>query len=500
MMTALAESFVPLVAAHVADLRAAGLLREALFIDGEWVAASDGGTLEVTDPASGESVAHVASATPEDVRRAVAAAERARHGWWARPATERADVLLRWHDLIKDNQEQLALLLTIEEGKPLVEARGEIAYSAAFVRFYAEEARRGYGEVIPGNRSSRRLFALRQPVGVIAAITPWNFPALMIARKVAPALAAGCGVVLKPASEAPLSGLALAELGARAGLPAGIFNVVHGEPEVVGAVLTSDETVRMLTFTGSTEVGKLLMAQCAGTVKRMALELGGNSPFIVFDDADIGAAVQGAIDSKFRNAGQTCVCANRILVQSGIHDAFVERFSEAVNQLKVGHGLDAEVAIGPLIEDTAVAKVERHLSDATSKGAHVVSGGQRHELGGTFFAPTILVGATSEMELARGETFGPVAPFFRFETEEEALALANSTSSGLAAYFYTKDLGRVFRVGEGLEFGVVGVNTGIISYEGAPFGGMKESGFGREGSHHGLEEFLEVKYLCVDGI
>jgi succinate-semialdehyde dehydrogenase/glutarate-semialdehyde dehydrogenase len=462
MMTALAESFVPLVAGHVADLRAAGLLREALFIDGEWVAASDGGTLEVTDPASGESVAHVASATPEDVRRAVAAAERARHGWWARPATERADVLLRWHDLIKDSQEQLALLLTIEEGKPLVEARGEIAYSAAFVRFYAEEARRGYGEVIPGNRSSRRLFALRQPVGVVAAITPWNFPALMIARKVAPALAAGCGVVLKPPSEAPLSGLALAELGARAGLPAGIFNVVHG---------------------------KLLMAQCAGTVKRMALELGGNSPFIVFDDADIGAAVQGAIDSKFRNAGQTCVCANRILVQSRIHDAFVERFSDAVNQLKVGHGLDAEVAIGPLIEETAVAKVERHLSDATSKGAHVVSGGQRHELGGT-----------SGMELASGETFGPVAPFFRFETEEEALALANSTSSGLAAYFYTKDLGRAFRVGEGLEFGVVGVNTGIISYEGAPFGGMKESGFGREGSHHGLEEFLEVKYLCVDGI
>jgi succinate-semialdehyde dehydrogenase/glutarate-semialdehyde dehydrogenase len=500
MITALAESFVPLVAGHVADLRAAGLLREALFIDGEWVAASDGGTLEVTDPANGESVAHVASATPEDVRRAVAAAERARHGWWARPATERADVLLRWHDLIKDNQEQLALLLTIEEGKPLVEARGEIAYSAAFVRFYAEEARRGYGEVIPGNRSSRRLFALRQPVGVIAAITPWNFPALMIARKVAPALAAGCGVVLKPASEAPLSGLALAELGARAGLPAGIFNVVHGEPEVVGAVLTSDETVRMLTFTGSTEVGKLLMAQCAGTVKRMALELGGNSPFIVFDDADIGAAVQGAIDSKFRNAGQTCVCANRILVQSGIHDAFVERFSEAVNQLKVGHGLDAEVAIGPLIEESAVAKVERHLSDATSKGAHVLSGGQRHQLGGTFFEPTILVGATSGMELASGETFGPVAPFFRFETEEEALALANSTSSGLAAYFYTKDLGRAFRVGEGLEFGVVGANTGIISYEGAPFGGMKQSGFGREGSHHGLEEFLEVKYLCVDGI
>ena len=500
MMTALDESLVPLVTGHVAELRASGLLREELFINGQWVPAGDGATLEVRDPASGETVGRVASATTDDVRHAVAAAERARHGWWARPATERADVLLRWHDLIKENQEQLAVLLTIEEGKPLAEARGEVAYSAAFVRFYAEEARRGYGEVIPSNRSGRRLFGLRQPVGVVAAITPWNFPALMIARKVAPALAAGCGVVLKPASEAPLSGLALAELGARAGLPAGIFNVVHGVPETVGAVLTGDEAVRMLTFTGSTEVGKLLMSQCARTVKRLALELGGNSPFIVFDDADIDAAVQGAIDSKFRNAGQTCVCANRILVQAGAHDAFVERFVDAVGQLKVGHGLDAEVTIGPLIEETAVAKVEHHLDDATSKGAQVLRGGQRHPLGGTFFEPTILVGATSGMELAQGETFGPVAPFFRFDTEEEALALANSTSSGLAAYFYTKDLGRAFRVGEGLEFGVVGVNTGVISYEGAPFGGMKESGFGREGSHQGLEEFLEVKYLCVDGI
>jgi succinate-semialdehyde dehydrogenase / glutarate-semialdehyde dehydrogenase len=500
MVTALAESFVPLVAGHVEELRAAGLLREDLFIDGRWAPAAGGARLEVRDPASGEAIANIASAAAEDVRHAVAVAERARHNWWARPATERAEVLMRWHDLIKEDQEQLAVLLTIEEGKPLAEARGEVAYSAAFVRFYSEEARRGYGEVIPGNRSSRRLFSLRQPVGVVAAITPWNFPALMIARKVAPALAAGCGVVLKPASEAPLSGLALAELGRRAGLPAGIFNVVHGDPVVVGAVLTGDETVRMLTFTGSTEVGKLLMSQCAGTVKRLALELGGNAPFIVFDDADVDAAVQGAIDSKFRNAGQTCVCANRILVQSGIHDAFVERFTKAVSPLKVGHGLDAGVAIGPLIEESAVAKVERHLNDATTKGAQVLSGGQRHQLGGTFFEPTILVGATSGMELARGETFGPVAPFFRFDTEEEALTLANSTSSGLAAYFYTKDLGRAFRIGEGLEFGVVGVNTGVISYEGAPFGGMKESGFGREGSHHGLEEFLEVKYLCVDGI
>jgi succinate-semialdehyde dehydrogenase/glutarate-semialdehyde dehydrogenase len=500
MMTALAESYVPLVAGHVAELRDEGLLREDLFIDGEWVPAADGARLEVRDPASGETVGNVASATPADVDRAIAAAERARHGWWARPATERAEVLGRWHEIIKENQERLAILLTLEEGKPLGEARGEVAYSAAFIRFYAEEARRGYGEVIPANRSGRRLFGLRQPVGVVAAITPWNFPALMIARKVAPALAAGCAVVLKPASEAPLSGLALAELGARAGLPAGLFNVVHGDPVAVGAVLTGHEAVRMLTFTGSTEVGKLLMSQCAGTVKRLALELGGNSPFVVFDDADLDAAVQGAIDSKFRNAGQTCVCANRFLVQSGIHDAFLERFVEAVDRLKVGHGLDADVTVGPLIEETAVAKVERHLNDATSKGAQLVSGGQRHELGGTFFEPTILVGATSGMELAQAETFGPVAPFFRFDTEEEALTLANSTASGLAAYFYTRDLGRAFRFGEGLDFGVVGVNTGVISYEGAPFGGMKESGFGREGSHHGLEEFFEVKYLCVDGI
>ena len=499
-MTAIAESFAPVVSGHLAELRGAGLLRQDLYIDGEWVPAADGARLDVYDPASGEVVGRVASATPEDVRRAVAAAERARQGWWAVPATERAEVLWRWHALIKEHQEQLAVLLTIEEGKPLAEARGEIAYSAAFVRFYAEEARRGFGEVIPANRSGRRLFALRQPIGVVAAITPWNFPALMIARKVAPALAAGCAVVLKPPSEAPLSALALAELGGRAGLPAGSLNVVHGDPVEVGAVLTGDETVRMLTFTGSTEVGKLLMAQCAATVKRTALELGGNAPFIVFDDADLDAAVQGALDSKFRNGGQTCICANRVLVQAGAHDAFVERFAGAMAQMKVGHGLDSDVSIGPLIEESAVAKVEQHLSDATAKGAQVVRGGHRHALGGTFFEPTVLVGANGGMELAEAETFGPVAPFFRFETEEEALALANSTRSGLAAYFYTRDLGRVFRVGEGLEFGVVGVNTGTISYEGAPFGGMKESGIGREGSHHGLEEFFEVKYLCVDGI
>jgi succinate-semialdehyde dehydrogenase / glutarate-semialdehyde dehydrogenase len=498
-MGALVESFVPLVEQRLGALHRAGLLQEDLFIDGQWVPAAGGERLQVHDPASGQVIADVASAAAQDVERAVAAAD-ASSREWARSATARADVLWRWHALIKDHEEELAVLLTIEEGKPLAEARGEVAYSAAFVRFYAEEARRGYGEVIPSNREGRRILALRQPVGVVAAITPWNFPALMIARKVAPALAAGCSVVLKPASEAPLSALALAELGARAGLPPGVFNVVHGDPIAVGAVLTGSDIVRMLTFTGSTEVGKLLMAQCAATVKRVALELGGNAPFIVFDDADIDAAVQGAIDSKFRNAGQTCVCANRILVQSGIFDAFVDRLLDVAGRLKVGHGLDDGVSIGPLIAPAAVDKVEHHLHDARSKGAKIASGGQRHELGGTFFEPTVLVGATAEMELAQAETFGPVAPIFRFDTEEEALALANSTKSGLSAYFFSRDLGRVFRFGEGLEFGVVGVNTGSISYEGAPFGGMKESGIGREGSHHGLEEFFEVKYLCIEGI
>jgi succinate-semialdehyde dehydrogenase/glutarate-semialdehyde dehydrogenase len=485
---------------HASQLRAAGLVQEELFINGRWVPSSGGQRLEVTDPATGTVLAAVACAEPADVAQAIAAADSARRGWAARPATERAEALLRWHDQILANAEQLAVLLTIEQGKPLAEARGEIAYSAAFVRFFGEEARRTYGEVIPHNRAGRRLLALRQPVGVVAAITPWNFPALMIARKVAPAIAAGCAVVLKPASETPLSALALAELALRAELPAGVLNVVHGDPVAVGAVLTGEPAVRMLTFTGSTEIGRLLMAQCAPTVKRMGLELGGNAPFIVFDDADLDAAVAGAIDAKFRNAGQTCVCANRVLVQDGVHDEFAERYAAAAAMLAVGHGLSPGVAIGPLIDEAAVAKVERHIADALAAGAQIRSGGSRHEHGGTFFTPTVLTGATAEMEIATAETFGPVAPLLRFSTEDEALALANATESGLSAYFYTRDAGRIFRFGEGLEFGVVGVNSGAISYEGAPFGGMKQSGIGREGSHHGMDEFLELKYLCIDGI
>jgi succinate-semialdehyde dehydrogenase/glutarate-semialdehyde dehydrogenase len=490
----------PVVSQRLEGLRAQGLLKERLFIDGTWVEASDGSSMEVTDPATGMAIARVPCATEEDVREAVVAADRCRREWGSATPAERSDVLAVWQGLITEHLEDLAALLTIEQGKPLAEARGEVAYSAAFVRWFAEEARRGYGEVIPHNRASRRLFSLRQPVGVVAAITPWNFPALMVARKVAPALAAGCSVVLKPASEAPLSALALSELARQAGLPPGALNVVHGEPALVGRALTGDPLVRMVTFTGSTEVGRLLMAQCAPTVKRVALELGGNAPFIVFEDADLDAAVQGALDAKFRNAGQTCVCANRVLVHSSIHDSFVERFAERAEKLEVGHGLDPGVALGPLINEAALSKVERHLADATSLGAKVLAGGGRHSLGGTFFEPTVLVGAHPRMELARDETFGPVAPFFRFETEEEALDLANSTESGLCAYFYARDVGRVFRVGEKLEFGVVGVNTGTISYEGAPFGGMKQSGIGREGSHLGLEEFLEVKYLCIDGL
>ena len=498
-MTSLAN-FSGLIGDRLSELRERQLLREDLFIGGVWAPSTSASRIEVTNPASGAVIASVACATADETIQAVEVADEVMREWSARTATERADVLVRWYQLILENVDDLATILTAEQGKPLVEAKGEITYSAAFVRWYAEEARRSYGEVIPTNRAGRRLFALRQPIGVVAAISPWNFPALMIARKVAPALAAGCGVVLKPPSEAPLSALALAELGHRAGLPAGIFNVVHGEPEIVGPVLTSNPLVRMLTFTGSTEVGKLLMAQCSSTVKRLALELGGNAPFVVFGDADVDQAVRGAIEAKFRNAGQTCVCANRIIVHASIRDQFVTKFVAAIEEFKVGDGFDPEVTIGPLIDEAAVAKVERHLLDATSRGAKIVSGGTRHGLGGTYFEPTVLVGVDTSMDITREETFGPVAPILTFETDEEAATLANSTESGLAAYFYTRDVGRVFRFGEALEFGVVGVNTGAISYEGAPFGGVKQSGLGREGSRHGLDEFTELKYLCVDGI
>ena len=473
---------------------------EDLFIDGEWVAAAAGARFGVNNPATGEQIASVASADREDVRRAVAAAARAFPVWSCLLARERASVLKRWHELIVANADELAAILTCEQGKPLAEARGEVLYGAGFVEWFAEECKRAYGDVVPSNQPGRRIVVLKQPIGVCAAITPWNFPSAMILRKAGPALAAGCTMVLKPAAETPLSALALAELAAQAGIPAGVFNVVSGPAVEVGAVLTASPNVRALTFTGSTEVGKLLMEQSAGTVKRVLLELGGNAPLIVFDDADLEAAVAGAMASKFRNSGQTCVCANRILVQSGIHDEFVARLSHAAAQLKVGNGFEPGVEQGPLISEQAVAKAEHHIEDALARGATLEHGGARHQLGRTFFQPTVLSGATPEMLLAHEETFGPVAPVFRFESEDQAIALANSTESGLSAYLFSRDLGRVWRVGEALEFGVVGINTGVISYEGAPFGGVKESGLGREGSRHGLDDFLELKYLCFEGL
>ncbi len=475
------------------------LLRTQLFVGGAWRDGA-GEPFAVLDPASGALVATVQAAAASDVEDAIASAEIAGRAWAAVTAPQRARVMRRWFELIVENADDLAMILTAEQGKPLAEARGEILYGAGFVEWYAEECKRTYGEVIPTNVASRRLVTVRQPIGVTAAITPWNFPSAMILRKAAPALAAGCPMVIKPADETPLSAAALAELAQRAGVPAGVLSVVPGPAAEVGAVLTGSRVVRALSFTGSTAVGKLLMAQCAGTVKRLALELGGNAPLIVFDDADLDAAVAGAMASKFRNAGQTCVCANRILVQSGVHDAFVARLREAVADLRVGNGFEDGSEQGPLISAAAVEKVQRHIADAVAGGAEVVLGGAPHELGGTFFQPTLLTGVRGDMLVAREETFGPLAPVIRFETEEEAVALANDTEFGLAAYFFTQDLGRTWRVGEALEFGVVGVNTGLISYEGAPFGGVKESGLGREGSRHGIDEFTEIKYLCIDGL
>ena len=475
------------------------LLRTQLFIDGEW-RDGEGDPFDVLDPATDVLVARMSAATTAEVEAAVAAAERAGREWAAVTAPERARVMRRWYELIVEHADDLAMILTAEQGKPLHEARGEILYGAGFVEWYAEECKRTYGEVIPTNVPGRRLLTVRQPIGVTAAITPWNFPSAMILRKAAPALAAGCSMIIKPAPETPLSATALAELATRAGVPAGVLSVVTGPAHVVGAVLTASPVVRALSFTGSTEVGKLLMAQCAGTVKKLALELGGNAPLIVFDDADLDQAVAGAMASKFRNAGQTCVCANRILVQSGIHDAFVERLREAVADLTVGNGFEDGSEQGPLISAEAVEKVQRHIADAVQGGARVVQGGDVHELGGTFFQPTLLTGVRGDMLVAREETFGPLAAVISFETEEEAVAMANDTEFGLAAYFFTRDSGRTWRVGEALEFGVVGINTGLISYEGAPFGGVKESGLGREGSRHGIDEFTEIKYLCIDGV
>jgi succinate-semialdehyde dehydrogenase/glutarate-semialdehyde dehydrogenase len=482
------------------QLRDATLLREDLFINGSWVPGSAGDRTDVVDPATGAVIARMAAATEADVRQAIDTAHAAAPAWGRQTAPARARIMRRWFELIVENADDLAAILTAEQGKPLAEARGEILYGASFVEWYAEECKRTYGEVIPTNVEGRRLLTVRQPVGVSAAITPWNFPSAMILRKAGPALAAGCPMIIKPAEETPLSATALAELAARAGIPAGVLSVVPGPPAMVGELLTAHPAVRALSFTGSTEVGKLLMAQSARTVKKVALELGGNAPLIVFDDADLDTAVAGAMASKFRNAGQTCVCANRIVVQAGIHDAFVDRLRTEVEALTVGNGFEPASEQGPLISEAAVAKVRRHIDDAVAGGATVSTGGNRHVLGRTYFEPTLLTGVRPDMLIAREETFGPVAPVIRFDTEDEAVAIANDTPFGLAAYFFTTDLGRSWRVGEALEFGVVGVNTGLISYEGAPFGGVKESGVGREGSRHGIDEFTELKYLCVDGL
>jgi succinate-semialdehyde dehydrogenase/glutarate-semialdehyde dehydrogenase len=482
------------------QLKDSSLFRQKCYVDGSWIDAESGKTVEVKNPANGERLGTVPSLGARETRRAIAAAERAWGPWRAKTGKERAALMRRWYDLVMANQEDLAHLMTLEQGKPLAESRGEIVYGAAFIEWFGEEAKRVYGDTIPQHQPDKRIVVIKQPIGVVAAITPWNFPNAMITRKCAPALAAGCPVVVKPASKTPYSALALAELAERAGLPKGVFNVITGSAKEIGGELTSNPVVRKLSFTGSTEIGKELMAQCAGTVKKVSLELGGNAPFIVFDDADLDAAVEGAIASKYRNAGQTCVCANRLLVQDKVYDTFAGKLAEAVSGLKVGNGLEAGVTQGPLIDMNAVAKVESHIADAVGKGARIVVGGHRHKLGGSFFEPTILADVTPQMTVAREETFGPVAPLFRFRSEEDAIHMANDTEFGLAAYFYGRDIGRVWRVAEALEYGIVGINTGIISTEVAPFGGVKESGIGREGSKYGTEEFLEIKYLCMGGV
>ena len=482
------------------NLKDPGLLRQACYIDGHWVAADSGEHFPVTDPADGRVIASVPRAGAAETERAIAAAEKALPAWRARTAAERARILRRWYELMLAHQDDLALIMTAEQGKPLAEAKGEIAYAAAYLEWFAEEAKRAYGDVIPSPFADRRIVVTKEPVGVCAAITPWNFPSAMITRKAGPALAAGCTMILKPAEQTPLSALALAELAERAGVPAGVFSVVTGNARAIGGVLTASPVVRKLTFTGSTEVGRLLMQQCAPTIKKLSLELGGNAPFIVFDDADLDAAVAGAMASKYRNAGQTCVCSNRFLVQEGVYEAFADKLATAVAALKVGKGTEEGVTQGPLIDEAAIAKVESLVADAVGKGAQVVSGGSRHALGGTWFQPTVLTDVTPEMAVAKEEIFGPVAPLFRFRTEEEAVAMANDTEFGLAAYFYSRDIGRVWRVSGLLEYGMVGINTGLISTEVAPFGGVKNSGLGREGSHHGLDEYMELKYLSMGGL
>jgi succinate-semialdehyde dehydrogenase/glutarate-semialdehyde dehydrogenase len=481
----------------LAALKDPSLLKTASLINGEWVAGK--ASFAVTDPATGAKLADVADLGVEETQQAIDAAAKAMVGWRAKTAKERGAVMMKWFHLMHQHADDLARIMTAEQGKPLAEARGEVIYGASFIEWFAEEGRRVYGETVPTTDANKRFLVIKQPMGVCAAITPWNFPNAMITRKVGPALAAGCTVIVKPAGQTPLSALALAELGQRAGLPAGVLNIITAaKSAAIGKLLCESETVRHLSFTGSTEVGRILAAQCAPTIKKLSLELGGNAPFIVFDDADLDSAVEGALASKYRNAGQTCVCANRLYVQDGIYDAFVDKLADKVKAMKVGNGFEDGVVQGPLIDDNAIAKVESHVADALKKGAKLVAGGKKS--GDRFYEPTILRDATSEMMCAREETFGPVAPVFRFKTEDEALALANDSEVGLASYFYSRDIGRIFRVAEGLETGMVGINTGIISTAEVPFGGVKQSGLGREGSRHGIEDYLEMKYLCLGDI
>ncbi|MGY0216477.1 NAD-dependent succinate-semialdehyde dehydrogenase [Endozoicomonadaceae bacterium StTr2] len=476
------------------------LFRQQAYINGEWLDSSSGQAQAIYDPATGETVGSVPLLGAEETRQCIASAEAARHAWADKTAAERSKVLLRWHQLMLDHADQLAEILTREQGKPVAEARGEILYAASYLEWFAEEAKRTYGDIIPSHKANARLMVIRQPVGTVAAITPWNFPAAMITRKCAPALAAGCSFIVKPAPETPFSALALAALAEEAGLPAGLFNVITGDAVAIGGELTRSKVVRKLSFTGSTPIGKLLARQCADTMKKVSMELGGNAPFIVFDDADIDAAIEGALISKFRNAGQTCVCTNRFLVQDGVYDQFVDKLTEAVNQLQVGNGFQNGVEIGPLINQGAVSKVEDHLTDALEQGAAVTTGGERHQAGELFFKPTVIRDATTAMKIAREETFGPLAPVFRFNTEQEVIELANDTDAGLAAYLYTRDIGRAWRVGEKLEYGMVGINEGLVSTAVAPFGGVKESGYGREGSRYGMDDYLEIKYMMMGGL
>ena len=482
------------------ELKNQALFRQQCYIDGVWADADSGETITVSNPANGEVVGTVPRMGADETRRAIEAAEAAFPAWRAKTAKERSDILRRWFELMMEHQDDLAQIMTLEQGKPFEEARGEIVYGASYVEWFSEEARRIYGDIIPPHQSDKRIVVLKEPVGVVAAVTPWNFPNAMITRKAAPALAAGCTMVCKPASETPLSALALAELAEQAGIPKGVFSVVTGAARAIGGEMTGNPIVKKLTFTGSTEIGKVLMEQCAGTVKKTSMELGGNAPFIVFNDADLDAAVEGALLSKYRNAGQTCVCANRLLVQSGVYEEFVEKLRAAVGAFKIGDGMSGGMEIGPLINMDAGAKMEEHIADATSKGARVVLGGSRHNLGHSFFEPTILADVPKSALVAKDETFGPLAPVFKFETEEEAIFMANDTEFGLASYFYTRDLGRAWRVSEGLEYGIVGLNTGLISTAVAPFGGVKESGSGREGSKYGIEDYVETKYVCMGGI